>query len=374
MGPSPESGKREPRGNTDRRLACLRARVDAVRIIVNRYHRQTLLPQIGQAGQDRLASARVLLIGCGALGTHVAEQLVRAGVGFLRIADRDIVETSNLQRQVLFDERDAERAWPKAAAAGERLGEINSSVIVDPRIVDVDPANIESLIADQIHLIIDGTDNVATRYLINDLAIKHNIPWIYGACIGVEGRVMTVLPGRSACLRCVFPIPPAADELPTCDTAGVLGPAAAIVGSLQAAAAIKVLTGNQSAIAEELLTLNLWTNRIHAVSLNDARRSDCVCCGERRFEFLARTSSQRAATLCGRDAVQVAGASAIELSSTARRWEPLGTVEQNRYFVRCRLTDPADIVLTLFSDGRLIVKGTRDPSRARSIYARFVGC
>ena len=343
---------------------------------MNRYHRQTLLPQIGQAGQDRLAQARVLLIGCGALGTNVAEQLVRAGVGFLRIADRDIVELTNLQRQVLFTEDDAKRAWPKAAAAAERLGVINSSVSVEPLVVDVHAGNIQSLVQvgeSRVSLIIDGTDNVATRYLINDVAVKHGIPWIYGACIGTQGRVMTVRPGISACLRCVFPTPPAADELPTCDTAGVLGPAAAIVGALQAAAAIKLLTGNESAVGEELLTLDVWSNRAHAVSLSEARRRDCVCCAQRRFEFLSNTTGQSTVALCGRNAIQVRADATVELGSIAERWHRLGAVEKSPFFVRCRLTDPADTTLTLFADGRLIIHGTQDPARAKSLYARFVG-
>src|SRR5438552_9654982 len=186
-----------------------------------------LLPQIGEAGQARLARARVLLIGCGALGSHIADQLVRAGVGFLRIADRDMVELTNLQRQVLFDEEDVANELPKAIAATRKLARVNSSIQTEPLVVDVDAQNIESLV-DGCELILDGTDNVATRYLINDVAVKRKIPWIYGACVGTEGRVMAVLPGQ-ACLRCIFPNPPAAGELPTCDTAGVLGAAAGVV-------------------------------------------------------------------------------------------------------------------------------------------------
>lgn len=354
---------------------------------VNRYQRQTLLPQIGESGQAKLAAARVLLIGCGALGTHIAELLVRAGVGFLRLVDRDIVELTNLQRQVLFDEKHAQTGWPKAAAAAERLAAINSSVTIDARVMDVHAGNIEALAAwsplprstggdgtsESVDLILDGTDNVSTRYLCNDAAIKHEIPWIYGACVGVEGRVMAIRPGSSPCLRCIFPMPPRPEELATCDTAGVLGSAAAVVASLQVVAAIKLLIGDEAALSDELLTLDLWSNRFHRMPLHDARRVDCPCCGLRQFEFLSRPPDESSVTLCGRDAVQIRGTGQVELNSMAERWRQLGAVEQNRYFVRCQLTAPAHTRLTLFADGRLIVQGTRDASRAKSLYARFVG-
>jgi adenylyltransferase/sulfurtransferase len=387
---------------------------------VNRYQRQTLLPQIGEAGQAKLAAARVLLVGCGALGTNIAEQLVRAGVGFLRLVDRDIVELTNLQRQVLFDENHAQTAWPKAAAAAERLAAINSSVTIDAQVLDVHAGNVEELAAwsplppvlrgervrvrgasasnssasqqkepphpnplprstggegtrELVDLILDGTDNVSTRYLLNDVAVKHQIPWIYGACVGVEGRMLPIRPGKSPCLRCIFPSPPRPEELATCDTAGVLGSAAAVVASLQVVAAIKLLMGGQAALSDELLTLDLWSNRFHRMRLQDARRPDCTCCVLRQFEFLSRPPDESAVTLCGRDAVQIRGTGQVELNTMAARWQQLGAVEQNRYFVRCQLTEPAQTRLTLFADGRLIVQGTRDANRAKSLYARFVG-
>jgi molybdopterin-synthase adenylyltransferase len=347
---------------------------------LNRYHRQMLLPEIGEAGQARLAAARVLLVGCGALGCTIAEQLVRAGVGFLRLVDRDIVELTNLQRQTLYDEQHVRTAWPKAAAAAERLAAINSSVAIDAEVTDAHCGNIEMLAGLEgsaaggpVHLILDGTDNVATRYLINDVAVKHGVPWIYGACVGSEGRVMAVRPGESACLRCVFPNPPRAEELPTCDTRGVLGSASALVASLQAIAAIKLLTGNAAGMRDELLTIDAWSGRFQSVSLDGARDRDCICCGKLRFEFLSRPASDAAVTLCGRDAVQVRGESRIELPGMARRWRGLGQVEETRFFVRCQLAEPRDVRLTLFSDGRLIVHGTRDALRAKSLHARFVG-
>jgi molybdopterin-synthase adenylyltransferase len=342
----------------------------------NRYHRQTLLPQIGPEGQAALGRARVLLVGCGALGTHLAEQLVRAGVGHLRLVDRDIVEWSNLQRQVLFDENDAHRAWPKAAAAAERLGRINSSIRIEPHVTDVHSGNVESLAGfkpgDQpVDLILDGTDNVATRYLLNDVAVKHRIPWVYGACVGVEGRMMAIRPGESPCLRCVFPNPPSPEELATCDTAGVLAAAASVVASLQAVAAMKLLLRQGG--SEQLIAFNLWEGRFRSVSLEDARRPDCPCCGKQNFEFLSQPPCNGAATLCGREAVQVRGERAIELKSLAIGWRRVGSVEENRFFVRCRLTEPSGTVLTAFGDGRLIVQGTRDLGRAKALYARFVG-
>ena len=355
---------------------------------MDRYHRQSLLPQIGPAGRARLAASRVVLVGVGALGTHIAEQLVRAGVGYLRIVDRDIVELTNLQRQVLFDETHAATGWPKAAAAAERLAAINSEVVVDARIADVHAGNIKEIIGEGFQisnlkfeisnpqssppsLLLDGTDNVTTRYLLNDFAVKHAIPWIYGACVGVEGRVMAVRPGESPCLRCIFPTPPRPEDLATCDTAGVLGSAAAVVASLQVVAAIRLLIAAPP--QDELLSMNLWSSRFHRLPLTDARRPECPCCGLRQFEFLNRPPGESTATLCGRDAIQIRGERPVDLEEFDARWQPLGTVERNRFFIRCHLTDPVTIRLTLFADGRLIVQGTRDPARAKSLYARFVG-
>lgn len=344
---------------------------------MNRYHRQILLPQIGQAGQDRLIAASVLLVGCGALGSVIAEQLVRSGVGYLCVADRDIVEITNLQRQVLFDEEDVRKGMPKAVAAAERLGRINSTVQVEPQVVDVHAGNIEDLLDEgRFDLILDGTDNVEVRFLINDAAVKRGVPWVYGACVGTEGRVMAVWPGKGPCLRCVFPTPPGQGELATCDTAGVLGPVAGVVASLQSVAAIKILSGNAAAVAEEMVVMDLWSGRIRSISISEARRGDCPCCGQRRFEFLDRVDGQGAVGLCGRDAVQIRSPgkrTRVDSEAIARRLETAGEVERTPYFLRCRLRDVEGISLTVFSDGRVIVQGTADAGRARSIAARFVG-
>jgi adenylyltransferase/sulfurtransferase len=343
----------------------------------DRYNRQRLLPQIGPEGQRRLADSRVLLIGCGALGSTMAELLARGGVGFLRLVDRDLVELSNLQRQVLYDERDAAAELPKSVAAAQRLAKINSAITVEPIVADAHAGNLDALaIADErpVDLILDGSDNVATRYLINDLAVQQRISWIYAACVGVEGRMMTIVPGKTACLRCLFPHPPTAAQLPTCDTAGVLGPAAATVAAMAAAAATRLLVG-AGPMPGGLISVDLWTGDFRNLESGGLPLADCPCCGRREFPFLNDARGDCTTTLCGRHAVQVlqAGRSSVDLASAARRWQQIGTVSQSPWLVRCRLTDPAGIDLTLFADGRLLVHGTTDPMRARSLYARFVG-
>lgn len=344
---------------------------------MDRYHRQTLLPQIGAAGQRRLGDARVLLVGCGALGTTLAELLIRAGVGFLRVVDRDLVELTNLQRQVLFDEADAQAGTPKAVAAAARLGAINSAVTVEPVVADVHPGNVEELAnvaGSPVHLLLDGTDNVETRYLLNDVAVKHGIPWVYGACVGGDGRVMAVRPGVTPCLRCVFPNPPGPGELATCDTAGVLGPASAMVAALQAATAIQLLVG--AAVPNQLVRLDLWRGRFGATPMDDARKIDCPTCGRRQFDFLEAVGGAGGSTsLCGRNAVQVRPATAarLDLKSLAGRLAGVGAVQQTPHLLKCAPAGEPGLSLTIFPDGRAIVHGTNDPSRARSAYAKWIG-
>ena len=336
---------------------------------IDRYHRQSILPQIGVEGQRRLRAARVLVVGCGAIGSVAAEQLARAGVGFMRIADRDVVERTNLQRQVLFDESDAREGLPKAVAAARRLGRINSGVVVEPHVTDVDGETVESLV-EGVRLILDGTDNVETRYLINEVSVRRAVPWVYGACVGTEGRVLAIRPGDGPCLRCIFPQPPHAGELPTCDTAGVLGPAAAVVGAMQAAAAIKLLVGTGEGL-DQMIVLDLWTNRIRTIDTSGAKRADCQTCGQRRFEFLGRSSRDATARLCGRNAVQVRGPTPVSLDQLAERLAGGARVTRTDHLVRAVLDGGID--LTAFPDGRVIVHGTADLARARSIYARFIG-
>lgn len=337
----------------------------------DRYHRQRILPQVGDAGQARLASAQLVLIGCGALGTVLAEAMARAGVGHLVLADRDLVEPSNLQRQTLYTEEDAADSRPKALAAAARLGQINSQIQIEPRPVDVDSGNVESLIAGAA-LVLDGTDNAQSRYLINDACVKHGIPWIYGAAIAMEGRVMPVLPGRGPCMRCIFREMPPAGELDTCDTAGVLGATAGIVASLQSALAVRLLVTGEAPL--QLHAIDAWDGRIQAVDVSAARDPDCPCCGKREFEFLARPPAESAA-LCGQDAVQVRPPrqAKLDLVALSRRLEGAGKVQALPLMLRLHPRERPSLKLTVFSDGRLIVQGTRDVAEARSLYARFVG-
>ena len=337
---------------------------------MNRYHRQSILPFIGRDGQAKLAEARVLLVGCGALGGVVAEQLVRGGVGFLRVADRDVVELTNLQRQVLFDEADAAAGVPKAAAAARRLAAVNSAVAVEPAVVDVHAGNIAGLM-DGVDVVVDGTDNAETRYLLNDACVRAGVPWVYGGCVSADGRVMAIRPGVTACLRCVFPDPPAVGELPTCDTAGVLGPAAAVVASLQSIAAIKLILGEP---VDGLAVLDLWRGRWRTVDTGGPR-ADCPCCGRRAFPFLDRPLEGGFAHLCGRDAVQVRSMSGgrTDLAALADRLATVGMVERTPFLLRCRLAVETGVTLTVFGDGRTLVGGTTDVGRARTLVSRYLG-
>ena len=342
------------------------------RAAADRYHRQRILPQVGDAGQAKLAAAKVVVIGCGALGTVLAESLARAGVGHLTLVDRDLVEETNLQRQTLFTEADARDTRPKAVAAAERLAAVNSTIVLDPRPVDVDSANVESLVAGAT-LVLDGTDNAATRYLVNDACVKHAIPWVYGAAVSTEGRVMPVLPGDGPCLRCVFPDMPAAGELATCDTAGVLGSATGATANLQAAIAVRLLVTGDA--PRQLVALNVWSGRFSTVDVSGAHDGDCPCCGRGEYEHLDRPPAD-IAQLCGRDAVQVRAASAatrFDLPALAAKLAPAGVVQALPFMVRLVPHDRPALRLTAFADGRLIVQGTREVSEARSLYARYLG-
>lgn len=337
-----------------------------------RYSRQVLFEPIGAAGQKRLMLAHVGLVGCGALGTVLASTLARAGVGNLKIIDRDFVELDNLQRQVLFDELDVSQNLPKAEAAARKLRKINSAIEVRPVIADVHPGNIESLCGD-VDLLLDGTDNFETRFLINDLAIKHAIPWVYGACVAAEGLVMPILPGKTACLRCIWEEAPPPGMSPTCDTAGVIGPVVNIVASFQAAEAMKILMGRLDAVNRELLTIDAWTGRVRGMNMQAARDAgDCPCCKRRRFDFLAGERASAAVTLCGRDAVQISpadGAATVDLRRMAERLRKLRAVG-NEFLLKFTVDS---LAVTVFADGRAIIKGTRDPTVARGVYAKYVG-
>ncbi len=339
-----------------------------------RYSRQILFDKIGVEGQLRLSDARVVLIGCGALGTVLANILVRAGVGFLRICDRDYIEKDNLQRQTLFDEDDIAANLPKSEAAAAKLRRINSGITVEPVVVDVNPANIERLAQDA-QLLLDGTDNFETRYLINDLAVKTKRPWVYGAAVGATGLCLTIVPHETPCLCCVFEEAPPPQMTPTCDTVGVLASTVNLVASLQAVEAIKLLVGRKKEINRHLVHIDAWTGRVVDVNVQAAfTKGDCPCCHGGDFAYLEGRRTSAATTLCGRDAVQVdlGIQTQVSFEAIALKLEPVaaGPVTHNRFMLRAQLEG---LVLTLFPDGRAIIKGTDDTDQARTLYAKYIG-
>lgn len=335
-----------------------------------RYSRQILFREIGAEGQRRLGESRVLVVGAGALGAAHAETLTRAGVGFVRVVDRDFVEYSNLQRQSLYSESDARERLPKAIAAKNRLEAINSEVSIDAIVADINHTNIESLLAD-VDLAIDGTDNFQIRYLLNDAAVKLGKPWIYGAAVASYGTTMTVIPGETPCLRCIFEEIPAAGSAPTCDTAGVIQAIITSVSAVQTTEAIKFLTGKRDALHRSLMQIDIWRNDWRKIRLAGPNE-DCDCCVKRNFEFLESKDSETITSLCGRDAIQIRppNADSIDLANLAESLRPLGDVKVNEYLVRF-VADGYEI--TVFADARAIIKGTDDPSVARGIYSRFIG-
>ncbi len=340
--------------------------------IPERYSRQVLFENLGLEGQRRLMNSRVTLIGCGALGSAIAETLVRAGVGFLRLCDRDYLELNNLQRQTLFDEQDVASNLPKAEAARIKLERINSEVTIEAAVTHVDPLNVESYAAGA-DLLLDGTDNFETRYLLNDTAVKLGLPWVYGGVIGATGSCLAVVPGRTPCLRCAFESPPTPEVTPTCDTVGVLAPAVAIVAALQCVAAFKILTDQVDETIGRLISMDLWTWQIANVSACDTR-GHCPCCQLRRFDYLEGRSMTSTTVLCGKNAVQVNRHEGlrIDLAAIAERLARVaeGPVTRNRFLLKAQLEGHE---LTLFSDGRAIINGTSDSDRARTIYARYLG-
>ena len=343
---------------------------------LERYSRQMRVPGIGKAGQQKIMASRVTLCGCGALGTVLANTLVRAGVGHVRVVDRDFVEPSNLQRQVLFDEADVTGNLPKSEAAATKLRAINSSVNVESVVADIDRTNIEDLCRDA-DLILDGTDNFEVRYLINDVAIKLGKPWVYGGAVGSEGMTMTIIPGQTPCLRCVFEASPGPGEVGTCETAGVLGPIVSIVASFQAAEALKILAGKTDAINRELFVLNIWENTSRRVKVAPlaGRKGKCPCCAQRKFEWLEGEHGTQTTTLCGRNAVQVTQrrASALDFGSLAKQLQASGPVTANKFLLKFSVVDGDPYEFTVFPDGRAIIKGTDDADRARSLYAKYIG-
>ncbi len=335
---------------------------------MTRYSKQVLFAPLGEEGQARLRAGRAAVVGLGALGSAAAGHLARAGVGFLRLCDRDFVELDNLQRQALYDEEDVRAGLPKAAAAAAKLARINSEVALDPRVCDVNHANAEELVRD-VDVVLDGTDNFETRFVLNDACVKLGKPWIYGGCVGSRGMAMTIYPGPGPCFACLAGELPAPGASPTCETAGVLNTAAAAVASLQANEALKILSGRPEALARGLAVVDLWANAFRLLDV--PRVPTCEACAQGRFRHL-EASPGTAVSLCGRDAVQVSPppGSTLDLAEAERRLAPLGPVRRNAYLLKFAAEG---CEITLFPDARAIVQGTGDVARARSLYSRYVG-
>jgi molybdopterin-synthase adenylyltransferase len=333
----------------------------------DRYSRQILFRGIGPEGQRRLAAARVAIVGCGATGSAVAALLARSGVGTIRIIDRDYVEPSNLQRQTLFDEADAKESLPKAIAAARRIAAFNSEIVVEPQVADLTPDNVEALL-ESAAVVLDGTDNFETRYLVNDYAVSNGVPWIYAAAVGSYGVTLNVLPGTTACLACVFPESPRG-TFETCETAGILNSAVNLVAAIEASEAMKWLVGATDKVRRTLLSFDVWSNERAEVAAAQPR-AGCRTCGERDFVHLAGEGRPHI-TLCGRNSVQIHERHRpVNFTEMNERLRPHGTVRHNDFVLKF-WHEPYE--MTLFPDGRAIIKGTTDTAVARSLYAQYVG-
>ena len=337
---------------------------------LDRYARQLALDEIGEARQRQLLASTAVVVGCGALGTHIADALVRAGVGRVRVVDRDFVELNNLQRQVLFDEEDAAGALPKAIAAAEKLQRVNSQVQVEPVVTDVNPGNVEQLLGDA-DIVLDGTDNFETRLLLNDACLKLNLPWVYGGVVGTYGMTMSIIPHETPCFRCFLSELPAPGSTPTCETVGVLGPAVSAIAALEVTEALKLLTGQKGALYGQLLYLDVWDGELRRLTVSKGDGT-CPACELGKFEFLESREGSWATSLCGRDAVQVVvrrGAK-VSFGRLAERLRSVGQVSFNDYMLRFRVDT---YELSLFPDGRAIIKGCTDLALGRALYARYIG-
>ncbi len=336
-----------------------------------RYSRQIIFPPIGEEGQRRLLAARVTIIGVGATGSVLADRLARAGVGHLRLVDRDFLELNNLQRQLVYDEEDVAAMLPKAVAMARKLRRINSTITIEEVVADANPTNIAGFIADA-DVVLDGTDNFATRYLINDACVKLGKPWVYTGVIASYGMSMTIRPGVTPCLRCIMGELPAPGTVPTCDTAGIIGPIVSLMGSLAVAEALKLLLG-RGTLNSGMIHVDLWEDTFDKFEIGGPR-PDCPTCGKREFAFLNAEAGTRLTALCGRDAVQVSvvGAPTLNLSALAERLREaqVGPIQVNPYLLRAEIDG---FQFTVFPDGRAIIKGTNDESVAATLYARYIG-
>ena len=337
---------------------------------LERYSRQMLLPGWGREGQERLRSKTAVVVGCGALGSHIASHLARAGVGRLVLADRDFVEWHNLPRQALYAEADAAEGVPKAVAAARRLRQINTQVEIEEHVVDVNADTVEELIAGA-DVVFDGADNFEVRYLVNEACVKHGIPWTYGGVLGTYGLMAAIVPGETPCLRCLLgPMPPPG-AVPTCETAGILGTVVAVIAALEVTEGLKLLVGLKDELLRSLVMVDVWKGDLERVEVQKGTAS-CPVCDEGRYELLEAELGSAAVVLCGRTAVQITPRPArrLDLASLAGRLAGVGPVSASGYLLRLEVEG---VQLTVFADGRTIVKGTDDPARARALFARYVG-
>ncbi len=337
-----------------------------------RYARQAAFYGIGNQGQRKLSEKTAVLIGCGALGCTSANLLIRSGIQFLKIVDRDYIEESNLQRQSLFDEDDIRKNLPKAVAAQRKLQKVNSEIQIESVIADLNPSNIDCILRNT-HVVIDGTDNFETRFLINDYCVKNGIPWIYGACIGSTGLTMNIIPSKTPCLRCILENIPPFGTTETCDTDGIIAPIASLIASVQVAEALKMLTDNLSTLRKGLLKIDLWRNEMKILHTGEIMgKTDCITCKQHRYEFLSKDRFSTATSLCGRNAIQILqrSGSKLDLEKLASRLCNVGNVSLNNFLLRLKV-DKYD--LTVFPDGRSIITGTNDASIAKALYAKYIG-
>lgn len=336
-----------------------------------RYKRQFILPPIGTEGQRRLGRSVVAVVGLGALGSVSANLLVRAGVGRIRLIDRDFLELNNLQRQVLYDEEDVYQNLPKAVAAFRKLRKINSEIEIEPEAADVNADTIHELL-EEVHLVIDGTDNFETRFLLNDFALAKKIPWIYGGAVGTEGLTYVILPGEGPCLRCLFEEVPPVGEFRTCDTAGILASASHWVANFQVVEAMKILVGRKEEVDRRLWKADLWRKEFKAINVSSAYEKPCSGCERGDYPYLGRERGSRTVTLCGRNAVQIfqSDTSAVNFQSLAKKLSSEGNVKYNEYLLKASI---AAYEITVFSNGRAIIQGTEDAAQAKAIYSKYIG-
>ena len=336
----------------------------------SRYHRQILLPQIGPEGQKQITSSTAAVVGIGALGSVSANLLARAGVGRLRLIDRDFLEINNLQRQVLFDEDDLRQNLPKAVAAQRKLQKINSEIVIEAEPSDLNVRSVDELL-EEVDVIIDGTDNFETRFLINDFCLREKKPWIYGGAVATEGLTYVVLPHEGPCLRCLFEEAPRSGEFQTCDTAGILAPAAHTIASFQAIEALKILAEKKEAVDRRLWKIDLWKKEFKAIDVNSEEKK-CSGCLRHEYPSLSRERGSRTVALCGRNAVQIIQEKSERpnFQNLARKLSPLGAVNYNDFLLKASIEA---FEITLFQNGRAIIQGTEDPAQAKSVYARYIG-